>query len=78
MVTTTVLSFHSSMALRTSICFLYEAEVDGQGSDPMMSIVTPKEQYGNSYTFTTPTDGYNRLYRQVANGYPVTLSLIYC
>ena len=38
----------------------------------MMSIVTPKEQYGNSYTFTTPTDGYNRLYRQVPNGFLAT------
>ena len=38
-------------------------EIDRAGSDPMMSIVTPKEQYGNYYTFTTPTDGYNQPYR---------------
>lgn len=31
------------------------AAADGADSDPMMALVPPKEQYGNSYTFTTPT-----------------------
>ena len=57
---------------------MYTAEVDRSGSDPMMSIVTPKEQYGISFTFTTPTDVYNRVYRQVPNGNSVTLFLIHC
>ena len=56
-------SIGCSIALNAFFCFLRKAEVDLQGSDPMMSIVTPKEQYGNSYTFTTPTDGYNKAYR---------------
>ena len=71
-------SIHSPIVLSIFICFLYTAEVDRQGSDPMMSIVTPKEQYGNSYTFTTPTDGYNRAYRLVSNFYTATLFFFYC
>ena len=42
---------------------LFSEQVDHVGSDPMMSIVTPKEQYGNYYTFATPLDGYNNRYR---------------
>ena len=43
--------------------FSHLEQVDHVGSDPMMVLVLPKEQYSNSYTFTTPTDGYNNIYR---------------
>lgn len=48
------------------IYFYPTDRVDRAGSDPMMTLVTPKEQYGNYYTFTTPTDTNNGSYRYEA------------
>ena len=58
-------SGHYDFQCLLAICpiSLLSEQIDKVGSDPMMSIVTPKEQYGNYYTFATPLDGYNNIYR---------------